>query len=111
MSAINFNTVYAELKTGVETVAKSSVQEYLQEAKSDGEKALNSMKANLQHWTQEVENGALTKEDLAFLLQGEEGLSEMVSLKEAGLSEVRIDQFRNGLINMVVGTMTGLIKV
>ncbi|MBE7171984.1 MAG: hypothetical protein INR73_15465 [Williamsia sp.] len=111
MNTTNFNTLYSQLKTGVETVAKNSLHDYEQQAKQDGETALTTMKTNLQHWTAEVENGSMTGSDLSFLLQGDESLSEMVALKEAGLSEVRIDQFRNGLINMVVSTLTGFIKV
>lgn len=111
MSTINFDELYEELKSGVEAVAKNTLRDYVKEAKLDGEHALADMKTNLQHWTQEVENGAMNREDLAFLLQGEEGLSEMVALKEAGLAAVHIDEFRNNLVNMMVGTLTGFIKV
>ena len=111
MSTINFDDLYEELKSGVETVAKESMHDYAKEAKLDGQHALADMKTNLQHWTAEVENGAMNKEDLGFLLQGEEGLSEMVALKQAGLAAVHIDQFKNNLINMIVGTFTGFIKI
>lgn len=111
MSTINFDALYTELRNGVETVAKDTLHDYVKEAKTDGENALDGMKTNLRHWTAEVENGAMTREDLAFLLQEEEGLSEMVSLKQAGLAEVHIDQFRNGLISMAVNTLTGIVKV
>lgn len=69
------------------------------------------MKVNLQNWAQEVEDGAMTSDDLGFLLNEQVDLEKMVVLKQAGLSEVRIDTFRNGLINMIVGTITGLVKV
>lgn len=111
MSTVNFDQLYADLKNGVESVAENSLHDYVNEAKTDGQNALADLKENLQHWTQEVENGAMTSEDLAFLLEGEEGLSEMISLKQAGLSEVHIDKFRNGLVNMIINTLTGFIKV
>ena len=111
MSTINFDELFESLKSGVEGVAKDSLNDYLTEAKADGVTALNNLKASLQTWAQEVENGSMTAEDLEFLLKGEEGLDEMVALKQAGLAAVHIDKFRNGLINMVISTLTGLIKV
>jgi hypothetical protein len=111
MSNINFDQVFKDLTSGVESIAKDSLKDYESEAKADGQKALNDMKSNLQQWAKEVETGSITKEDLGFLLQEEEGLTEMTALKQAGLAEVHIDQFRNSVINMIVGTITGLVKV
>lgn len=96
------------MKSGVESVAKDSLQDYISQAKADGQTALKNMKENLQTWATEVESGALTHADLDFLLKGEEALNEMVALKQAGLAAVHIDTFRNGLINMIVGVLTGV---
>lgn len=111
MSAINFDQLFSELTSGVESIAKDSLKDYENEAKADGQEALQDMKDNLQQWAKEVETGSLTKEDLGFLLQEEEGLTKMRALKQAGLAEVHIDSFRNSVINMIVGTITGLVKV
>src|ERR1700712_4876840 len=111
MTTINFDQLFQDLKTGAVTLAKTSLDNYVEQAKADGEAALDAMKANLSHWTQEVENGAMTVDDLEFLLQEEAALDEMTALKQAGLAEVRIDQFKNALINLVLGTVTGLIKI
>jgi hypothetical protein len=111
MTTINFDQVFKELTSGVKSLAKDSLKDYEKEAKADGQKALNNMKSNLQQWAKEVETGTITKEDLGFLLKEEEGLTEMTALKQAGLAAIHIDQFRNGVINMIVGTITGLIKV
>ncbi|WP_221392721.1 hypothetical protein [Dyadobacter sp. NIV53] len=111
MTTMNFDQIYQSLQTGVESVAKESLDGYVNQAKKDGEQALGTIKENLQRWAIEVESGALNKEDLEFLLQGEEALDELVALKEAGLAAVQIDKFRNGLINMIIGTITGIVKV
>ena len=111
MATINFDEIFQTLKDGVATLAKDDLQDYVNEAKKDGTAAIDAMKTNLQQWAQEVENGAMTTEDLEFLLKEEESLDEMKALKEAGLAAVHIDQFRNGLINMILGTITGLVKV
>jgi hypothetical protein len=111
MTTINFDQFFQDLKTGATTLAKASLDTYVEQAKADGQAALDAIKTNLSHWTQEVENGSLTVDDLEFLLQEEAALDEMTALKQAGLTEVRIDQFKNALINMVLGAVTGLIKI
>lgn len=111
MSTINFDQLYESLKNGVESVAKDSLQDYYNEAKSDGQRALTNLKENLKQWALEVENGDMSADDLVFLLKGEEALNEMIALKQAGLASVHIDQFRNGLVNMIINTLTGFVKV
>lgn len=111
MATINFNQLFEDLKTGAESVAKNSLQGYVDEAKKDGQEALSSMKVNLQRWAEEVETGVLTREDVTFLIQEETALAKMNALKQAGLAEVQIDKFKNGLINMILGTLTSLVKV
>lgn len=111
MNTIHFDQLFQDMKNAIEPVAKEEVKDYVIEAKKDGQQALENIKQNLQHWIEEVENGAMTYEDLAFLLKGEDGLSEMITLKEAGLSAVHIDKFENGLINMIIGTLTSVVRI
>src|ERR1700754_2614868 len=111
MTTINFDQLFQDLKTGAITLAKTSLDNYVEQAKSDGQAALDAMKTNLTHWTQEVENGALTMDDLKFLLQEDAALTEMTALKQAGLAEVRIDKFKDDVINLVLGAVIDLIKI
>jgi hypothetical protein len=108
---INFDQIYEDLKSGVVDVAKQSLQDYITEAKAAGQAALDGMKANLQHWAQEVENGSLTKDDLEFLLQEEAAFEELSTLQQAGLTEIRVDEFKNAIINTILNTLLGLIKI
>jgi hypothetical protein len=111
MSIINFDELYIELKTGVESIAKDSWKDYENAARTDGQNALNDMKANLQQWARELETGAITKNDVGFLVQEDAALGKMTALKQAGLAEVHIDKFRNSVVNLIIGSITGLIKV
>ena len=108
---INFDQLVQTLESSVESLAKSTLQDYFTQAKADGENIVYSLKANLQKWTLELENGALHEDDVVFLLKEEAALGEMTALKQAGLAEVRIDQFRSDLISTITNTVFGLIKV
>lgn len=111
MSTLNFNQFFQNIESGVETLTESTLQDYLAQAKTDGQNAIDSMKTNLQQWAEEVEQGALTLADLNFLLKAEESLTKMTALKEAGLAAVRIDAFKSGIVNIITGAITNIIKV
>ena len=111
MSAIDFDQIIKELVTGVESLAKDSLKDYENEAKADGKALVDDTKADLLQWTKELETGSINREDVVYLLQEDEDLGKMTALKEAGLAQVRIDEFRNSVINLIVGTITGLVKI
>lgn len=111
MTAIDFDQLFEGMSDGVKTIAEDSLKDYESEAKADGQQAINNLKDDLQQWVKELETGSLSREDLRYLLEEEEDLTKMVALKQAGLAEVRVDEFRNDIINMILGKITGLIKV
>ena len=111
MNTIDFDQFYQNIESGVEGLAKSTLQSYLSEAKTDGQNAVEDIRGYLQQWATEVKEGALTMEDLEFLLKEEAALTDMTALKEAGLAAVRIDEFKLGIANVITGAVAGLIKV
>lgn len=111
MGTFNFEALYESLKAGVESTAKETVHQYLDQAKADGYKAVDAMKDSLQRWTQELENQQLTLDELGFLVEEEKDLNEMIALKQAGMAEVQIDTFKNSLYNMVLGTVLNFVKI
>jgi hypothetical protein len=111
MSTINTTQLIQTLESGVASLAESTLHDYLDQAKTDGENALSTLQSNLEKWTLELESGDLTTEDVAFLIKEQAALDEMTTLKQAGLAEVRIDQFKADLTTLVINTLFNLIKV
>jgi hypothetical protein len=108
---VSIEQLVQALQSGVETLAKSTLNDFASQAKTDGKNAIDSMKTNLQKWTLELGSGALTEEDIAFLIKEQAALDEMTTLKQAGLAEIKIDQFKNNLINMFTNTIFSFIKI
>lgn len=100
----NFQDYLDALKTGLQGLVDSTVSSYGQQATADGQAFLDSQKAELETWTQQVASGDLSRADFLDLLQGRVDLAEMLALKQAGLAEARLDQFRSGLVNLVIDT-------
>ena len=47
---------------------------------------------------------AMSKKDFEFLLKGKKDLAEMEALKQLGLSKIRINKIKDGVIGIVVGS-------
>src|SRR4051812_1883132 len=111
MPQTDYNAVLKQLETGIIQLATTSLSEYAKDAQSDGLKMLETLKADIQNWTIELTNGDITAHNLEYLVTAKKDLIVMGSLKQAGLAAIRIDQFKNSAIQLIVSTLTGLIKV
>ena len=111
MTTINFEQFYQDLQSNIEQLAKNSLKDFEKQAMNDGQQLLNQLKESLQRWAEEVETGVMNKEDLEFLLQGEKSLDEMIALKQAGLASIRIDSFKNEIVNLILGTISSSVKI
>jgi len=109
MGNIDFNAVFETLKEGVTDLAKVTVQNYLNDAKADGIKLVESLKTDIKTWGEEFIAGKLTEDDIKYLVLAKKELIEMNALKQAGLSLVKVDEFKNGLLQLVIKTIIGLI--
>lgn len=111
MSNFNVNDLIQSLETNIETIAKTSLQGYESAAKADAINVVNDLKTSIEAWAAEVETGALTKTDVEYLLKEQASLDEMTALKQAGLAQIRIDTFRNDVINSIISTIFNLVKI
>jgi hypothetical protein len=109
--AIDINAILQTLQTGIENLAKTSLANYITQAKSDGMDTLNAMKSNLQDWATQAAQGQLSAPDLNFLVQGQADLVKITALTQAGVAQIQLDQFKQGVITLIVNTISGLIKV
>lgn len=100
----SFNDFVNALKDGLQQLVAQSLNDYRDAAVRDGEAFLSKTAADLEHWTEEFAKGQLSKDDFEWLVKGQKDLAEMEALKQAGLTLVRLDQFRTSLLNLVIGT-------
>ena len=109
MGNIDFNALLGNLKNGVTALAVSSVGQYANEAKADGLKIVESLKTDLQTWATQLAEGKMLKEDVEFLVLAKKDLIQMNALKQVGLGLIRIDEFKNNVLNLIVKTIVGLV--
>jgi hypothetical protein len=111
MAQINFAEIFEKLKEDIANLASSTLKNYVNDAKTDGLKMLESMKEKLQKWTQLLADQKLTTSDFELLVNSQKDLIEMACLKQAGLAAIRVEQFKSSLFNLVVDTIFHLIPL
>lgn len=105
----DFETFFKGIETEVISLAKNTLNDSFKEAKTDGLAALNSVKANVKKWSVQVANKEMTLDEFKFVMQTQKEEMEMAALKEAGLKEIELDKFKNGIVGIVVNKISGLV--
>lgn len=109
MAKIDFLDIFQELKHATELLAEEKINEYKMQAIGDAEQFLDKSKERLKKWTVQLAEGDLTADDFAWLVKGEKDLAEMNLLKQAGVALVRIDEFKAGLLDLIVKTVVSKV--
>lgn len=109
MADIDFQNVFNQLKDEVKNLAVSTIKDYKDEASRDAFYFLNMLEENLKEWTQLLAKGELSGKDFEYLVLGQKELMEMNGLKRAGLSQIKTNEFKNNLLNLVIHTVIKLV--
>ena len=107
---VDFNAIFPQLIHGAIGLAKTTLSNYVTDAKTDAQNMLTAMKEKLQRWTLLLMDKKLTTEDFEWLVNSQKDLVAMACLKEAGLAAIRIDQFQASLMNLIVDTVFSMVK-
>ena len=99
-----FNEFLRELKESVIGLVQVSWSDYHNEAIKDGESFLTETKHKIEKWTRLLAGGDLTLDQFERLIRSQKDLAEMKALERAGMTAVRVDRFRNALVDTVVNT-------
>lgn len=109
--AFAFSSILDELKKEIAALAKSTVTNYLKEAKKDAQSIIESSQEKLERWTKLLESGSLTVNEFEWLINSQKDLIQMDALKKAGLSKIKADQFKESVFILIVDTILKAIKI
>ncbi len=100
----NFDDFIQAVQEGVEELAKKTLKGFKDEALTDAKTFLESSQDDLQRWTKLLAQGELTQEDFEWLVLGRKDVAELHALKQSGLALVRLDRFKNALLDLIIDT-------
>jgi hypothetical protein len=72
------------------------------QATADAKDFIEQSETDLQRWTALVANHSLSVQEFEFLLAAKKDVAELAALKEAGLAQIQLDRFINGVIGAII---------
>ena len=101
----DFNEIFEELKDNATKLIKLTVSNFKDQAEKDTKKFLEESKDNLERWTRLLINGELSTSEFEFLVESQKDLLVLNALRQSGLAKIRVDHFKNSLLNLIVDTI------
>ncbi|RFM30097.1 hypothetical protein [Deminuibacter soli] len=101
-SVPDISQILSEVESQIGTLAQSTVSNFKDQAIADGKTLLNDVKNDVSRWTFLLSTGQLKIAEFEFLVGSQRTLVKMISLEQAGLAELRVLHFAEGVLNIVI---------
>jgi hypothetical protein len=105
----NVDDVIKVVRSGVASLAAKTLGGFISEAESDAESFLRSALVDVQKWMIQLAAGELDEDDFVDLLAGEKDLAQLQLLKARGVAQIKLDEFTNGLVELVTNSVLSVI--
>ncbi|MEM6656640.1 MAG: hypothetical protein AAF625_01020 [Pseudomonadota bacterium] len=99
------------VKDGAGELADNLFQNWRNEAKEDAEDFIELSKSKLPKWTEALALGHINKAEFDLLVRSLEALAHLNALKAKGLAKQKLEQFRVGLISLVIKSAIAAVGV
>lgn len=98
----NMAEVFSDIEQQIITLAEVTVSNFKNQAISDAKNLVNTIKTDIIRWTNLLSTGQIKISEFEFLVGSEKSLTAMISLEQAGLAQLRIQNYLNGVLNVVI---------
>jgi hypothetical protein len=105
----DFNQIFTDIKDQLGPLAEQNLQEFAGQGKQDAEAFLAQSRAELEKWIQQLANGDIDQDEFNFLVESQKAAAKMTALQAASAGQVRIDQFRDSVFNVVIQTAVAAV--
>ena len=108
---MNFDQIFKGIQDQTRALAQKLLKGFTDQALGDLQDFAQKSRADLQRWTQQLQQKKLSPDEYRSLVRGELDVAEMRALKQAGLAQVQIDTFTSGFLDILVGAATAAIPL
>jgi hypothetical protein len=105
----NTNAILKSIEDQSKALAQRLFRQFTQQAITDTKDFLDKTRSDIERWAGEFARKEIDEDDVGSLLRGQKDLAEMRALKQAGLAQVSIDTFTNGVLEIAVTAITAAI--
>lgn len=109
MASIDIEQLLKELKDESAALAKATFKKFKAEAEEDALNLIGTLKEDIKNWTIMLANGQISKDEFEWLVMSKKELIEMVGLKQAGLTLIKLDELKAKLLNLVISKVFSLV--
>ncbi|WP_443947445.1 hypothetical protein ACJVDH_10075 [Pedobacter sp. AW1-32] len=106
---INIDELLKSIGTAISTLAKETFGGTIKKLAEENKAFLQEIKPNLVKYTTQLIAGDISELEFKDLIFGEKDLLEMRALTNAGVALIAIDQFKNGVIDIISKSLLGAI--
>ncbi len=99
---INWNAILKDVEKQVAALAEKILKDYEKEAILDAKNFLENSKSSLVRWVSKLQKGEIDQDEFKSLVRGQLDVAELHAMKRAGLAEVKLDEFKNGVIQILI---------
>lgn len=100
----DFNQIFNDIKSQLGPLAQQDLGEFAGQGKQDAEAFLDESRANLAKWVQQLADKEIDQDEFTWLVESQKAAAEMTALQAANAGTVRIEQFRDSVLNLAVKT-------
>lgn len=100
-----------EVKDDIFGLAKEKLGGRVTEAKDDTQAFLERTQDDFDRWMNLLKSSELRQEEFVWLARGKKDLLELHTLKQAGLSLVEAEIFKDELLNVIVRGALNMLKL
>jgi hypothetical protein len=105
----DFDQIFNDIKNQLGPLAQQDLQQFAGQGKQDAEAFLEQSRANLAMWTAQLAKQEITQDEFTFNVESQKAAAEMTALQATNAGQVRIDQFRNSVFNVVIQTAVAAV--
>ena len=81
---------------------KTTLRGFITEAQNDAKDFVKETEEKLRRWTDMLAKGQITKLEFTALVDSQKGLANLDLLTHAGIAAATLQQFRDGLIDLII---------
>ena len=107
----NIDNILKDAEKQIAELAEKLFKQFTKQAIADGKDFLNEARDDLERWVGELERNEIDQSNFESLVRGQKDEAEMRALKQAGLAQVKIDTFTNGVLDIVINAAFAAIKI
>jgi hypothetical protein len=100
----DFNKIFNDIKDQVGTEAQTDLKEFSDQGKQDAEAFLDQSRDRLEKWMQLLADKQIDEDEFGWLVESQKGAAEMAALQKANAGTMKIEQFRDSVLQTIVTT-------